>query len=421
MKKINCFVACFFLLVNILHVSAQEKTSFPKFEVKNIADNTFMLVSILNENNSANLLVLTGPDGILLVDCGFSASAETLNNTIEELGVGEIKYVINTHYHLDHTGGNSFFGENALIFSHENVKRQLSSGEYLLYDLPQHSLPSITLTNEMTLYLNGEKIRLIHLKNGHTNGDVIIHFEKSNIVCMGDLLFADQFPYIEYYTGGNLKNYFGNIQKAIDMFPGNTMFLAGHGKIYTSDDLQNYHNSLIETIELVKSELDNGTSIEKMKQQDILEKWNLWADGFISKDMWIESIVTGLSENNYLAKKSIIDPLFPALAEKDITAVVEKYYELKNNHFEEYYFNDNILNMMGYFLLGKNRIEEALKIFLLNVEEYPLSFNVYDSLGEAYMINGDTELAARNYKKSLELNPENTNAEEKLEELLKNN
>ena len=414
MTRIKLFALLFSITFLSFQSIAQDDV---KVEVVKLTDNIYKLVS--TTNLEVNLLAFTGPDGVLLVDDGQGGASEKIMEAIRKFSKGEIKYVINTHFHLDHTGGNQFFGKTATIIGHKNVRHRMTGGISILLETPDEALPTLIVDSEITLHYNGEEIRVIHLSGGHTDGDLIVHFTKSNIVAMGDLLFSDRFPFVDTNNSGNLHIYAKNIKKAYSMFTEDTKFIAGHGREYSVADMKNYYKLMTETAELVKKGLDNGRTADEMKKSKILEKWSEWGTGFITQDTWIDAIVTSYSTKEAIELESVVVPLFFTMKEKNIKAAVLQFHELKKTHSKEYNFSEAHLNFFGYYLLGKERFTDAIEIFKLNVEENPGSSNVYDSLGEGYMMNGDIKLAKKNYNLSLKLNPNNQNAKDMLKKLKK--
>jgi len=167
------------------------------------------------------------------------------------------------------------------------------------------------------------------------------------------------------------------------------------------------------TSALVRGELAKGATAAELKERKLLKDWDSWERGFVNADAWINV----LSAAPGAPKSSIIDPLMALMKDKDGEAAAALYHDLKKNHENEYDFGEFQLNAVGYYLLQLGRVQDAIRIFQLNVEVFPDAWNTYDSLAEAYMKLGNKELAVRFYKKSLELNPQNDNAREKLKSL----
>ena len=397
-------------------IFAQNET---KIEVTKLTENMYEFVCYSGGFNS-NVLAFTGEDGLLLVDCGYQQTGELLQKEVEKLNAGPVKYLILTHSHVDHTGAIVTFGKGATVIAHKNVKKDLTTGYNIIQDLPEDVLPNIEIEDNHTLNFNGEEINITYYPGVHSDGDVVIHFPKSKIVCVGGLLYSDMFPFISLQAGGSIQQVTKSYEKVIDMFPADTRFIASHGRDYNMDDMKNYHKMLVKTTKLIQKGLDEGKDVAAMQEEKILaENWSSWGNFYISQDLWIQTVANSLTGDipAVQTKTLILEPLFSTAKEKDAIAVIKQYRELKEDQADDYDFGENNLNILGYYLLGQNRIKEAIEIFKLNVEMFPDAFNVYDSLGEGYMNDGQTELAIKNYEKSIELNPDNYNGIEILKRL----
>ncbi len=190
------------LTVAILFLSTQgsifAQGDFSKVEIKatKVADNVYML-----EEAGGNIGVSVGGDGLLIVDDQFAPLAERIKAALQQLGMGKLKYVLNTHWHGDHAGGNVKFGTEATIIAHDNVRKRLANDQQVMGEkvtvAPKDALPVITFDQTLTVHFNGEEIRAMHLPHGHTDGDSVIYFTKSNVVHMGDDFFVGRFPFVD--------------------------------------------------------------------------------------------------------------------------------------------------------------------------------------------------------------------------------
>ncbi|UCH14749.1 MAG: MBL fold metallo-hydrolase [Bacteroidales bacterium] len=378
----------------------------------------FYRIVCANGGNTVNTLASVGDDGILLIDAGYRQTGEELKSGIGTLGNGNLKILIYTHIHNDHIGGSgALANEDLLIIAHKNVRSRLEGFYGQISNVPEEALPGLTFENDLTLYFNDEEIRLLYFP-GHSDGDIVIHFPQSKLAFMGDLLLSNGFPSVQTNVGGDIEQYLATLKKILDYFPEDTKFIAGHGNDCTFDDMQQYYTMAVNTTNVIREGLEEGKDIDAMRKEDILKKWKSIVTNGPTADYWIGAVTQSLTNENN--KPSIAEPLLNTLIESDADAAVSQYRELKTNHFDDYVFFENALNTLGYYLLGRNRIQDAIEIFKLNVEEYPEAFNVYDSLGEAYMNNGDKELAIKYYEKSLELNPDNLNAVEMIKRIKAN-
>lgn len=378
---------------------------------------TLSKITLTQGEFNVSVVLSSGKDGIILVDTGWIATAEALKEKISELSDGLIELIIFTHQHGDHIGGRHVLGENATLISHKTTQDDLAGKFYGLDPLPGRELPVILTENELTIHFNGEEIHIIPAP-GHSQGDMLVHFTDSGVLCMGDLLFSDTFPVVLSGHGGNADQYLQTIAKIIAEFPEDTRFVAGHGRDYNLDELKDYYHMAVSTIDLIKGGMAEGKTPEEMLEVDLLKDWEKWSIAQINAETWITQVYDSLSGEG---KKSIADPLTHMIVKSGFEAAIEQYHELKKNQPEAYNFGENDLNMLGYQLLWRNIKDAAVAIHKLNIQEHPESANPYDSLGETYEANGDTDLAIDSYEKALELNPEMPSAIEALGRLKSSN
>ncbi|HEX6043568.1 MAG TPA: MBL fold metallo-hydrolase [Pyrinomonadaceae bacterium] len=278
-------------------IAAHAQTDYSKVEIKatKVAGNVYML-----EGAGGNIGVSVGPDGILIVDDQFAPLAEKIRASLKTLGEGKLKYILNTHWHGDHTGGNAVFGPEAPIIAHDNVRKRLSTEQRIEFfkmtvpASPKEALPVITFDNSLAVYFNGEEIRAIHYPHGHTDGDSVIFFTSSNVVHLGDDFFAGSFPFVDVDSGGNVLGLAKNIGEIIPKIPAGAKLIPGHGALSTVDDLKAYHRMLLGTIDVVQKKAAAGKSLAQIKSEGLPDEWKSWGSGFIKTDQWIELIFKSL-------------------------------------------------------------------------------------------------------------------------------
>jgi glyoxylase-like metal-dependent hydrolase (beta-lactamase superfamily II) len=355
-----------------------------------------------------------GSDGVLLVDTCYDRTADAMREAIDELvdnPAGEIRYILNTHAHGDHVGGNAMLGPRATIVAHRTVRERM--GRYFaLPPVSVEGLPDILIDHELTVVFNGEQIRLIPIgRNAHSDGDVVVLFVESNVAFLGDLVFADSYPGADLGMGGDVDGLVATIQELVEMLPEDARLIPSHGREYTMDDLARYGRMTVETAAAVRRETTAGGGAGV--DESVLEEWQAeWGNGIQSAAGWIANIAASDTGGR---RTPISAPLTETIVSDGIEAAVARYHRLKEERPDDYDFGENQLNMLGYQLLARSMVSEALEVFKLNVAAFPEAFNPYDSLGEAYLAAGNTELAIANYSKSLELNPDNDNARQVLQ------
>ncbi len=256
-------------------------------EVVRLSDNVYSI--LFPKGNQTNLGVSAGNDGILLVDTGFSKRAETkIKAAISQLGNGKIRYIINTHLHQDHVACNNIGGESAIVINHPNLETMAAEGIINRGEGPIEDKAGKTFENHYTMNFNDEEIKLIPYPGVHSDADLIIHFTRSGVVHMGDLLLSEAFPSV----GGNVVEYMELLEKIIDIFPAGTLFINGHGKNCTLEDVVNYQGMLLSSIELVRNHMRIGKSMKEMRREKVLkdyEKWNSFIY-FLDTNYWIEAV-----------------------------------------------------------------------------------------------------------------------------------
>lgn len=255
-------------------------------------------VSML-QGRGGNVGASTGADGILIVDDDYAQVSPKLAEALKALGSEKPRFILNTHWHGDHTEGNKFFGKDSLIVAHSNVRKRLSTEQTIFGEktqpYPASALPVITYEQTMSIHFNGEEIRIVHFPNGHTDGDSVIFFTKSNVVHMGDHYFKERFPFVDLESGGSVQGLTRNIADIIKQVPADVKIIPGHGALATLDDLKTYHQMLIETVDIVQKGVTSGKTLEGLKKDGLPEKYKTWGTGFIKTDFWIETIHKSLS------------------------------------------------------------------------------------------------------------------------------
>jgi glyoxylase-like metal-dependent hydrolase (beta-lactamase superfamily II) len=274
------------LLLTPLASRAQRDFSDVTIKTIPVAGNIYML-----EGAGGNIGLSVGPDGVLMVDDQFAPLANKISAAIEKLGHGPVKFLLNTHYHGDHTGGNAHFGSTAHIIAHHNVRKRLQSKS----DTPKTALPVVTFDQKLSIHLNGEEVRVIHLGPGHTDGDSIVHFNQSGVVHLGDLFFNERFPYVDLDGGGDVALLIQHIQSILEKWPSNTKFIPGHGSLASHADLKKYHQMLKETTGIVREATAAGKTLKQIQASGLPENWKDWGSGFISQDRWIQIVHTSYS------------------------------------------------------------------------------------------------------------------------------
>jgi glyoxylase-like metal-dependent hydrolase (beta-lactamase superfamily II) len=297
-KVLLCAVVLSFALL----ISAQDQ-DFSKVQIKvhKVSGNVYML-----EGAGGNIGVSVGDDGIVIVDDQYAPLADKIREALKGIIDKPVRFVINTHYHGDHTGGNLEFQKGAPIIAQDNVRKRLEEGfsggisgtpDPKRKPQPAGALPIITFDHQVTVHLNGEDIRALHMPAGHTDGDSVIFFPKSNVVHMGDDFVTYGFPFVDISSGGSVRGMIDAVDKVLVQVPADAKFIPGHGPISSADDVRKFQQMLKDTLGVVQDAMKQGKTLDQMKQEKILAKWAEFdgPDKFIHADAWIETIYNDLS------------------------------------------------------------------------------------------------------------------------------
>ncbi|ACY19242.1 MBL fold metallo-hydrolase [Haliangium ochraceum] len=243
-----------------------------------------------------NIGVSVGDDGVLMIDDQFAPLAPKIRAAIAGIAGedADIAFLFNTHHHGDHAGGNPEFGAEARIIAHDNVRKRVSTQQNArgrtTEPMPEVGWPIITYGERISVHFNGEEIRAMHVPNGHTDGDSVIHFVGSNVVHMGDQFFNGRFPFVDLESGGSVAGYIANVAKVLEMIPADAKIIPGHGPLASVEDLRGFHAMLTETVGVVRGHMKTGKSLEAIQKAGLPEKYASFGEGFIDAPTWIATI-----------------------------------------------------------------------------------------------------------------------------------
>lgn len=293
-----------------------------EIEVLQVRDNIFMLIG-----SGGNITVQVGDEGVLIVDTQFAGLSDKNLEKIRELSSGELRYIINTHHHGDHVGGNanlkaagSFVsggnvggdiadaGEGAKILAHENVLLRMAATFGTEGALSTDAWPTSTYFNDhKDLYFNGEGIRILHQPNAHTDGDSIVYFRRSDVISAGDVYQTRTYPYIDLAAGGSIEGVIAAANNIISLIipvygqDGGTLVIPGHGRLSDIGDVINWREMLTIIRDRIQDMVDRGMTLEQVKAaqptQDYDARWGA-TEGFWTTDQFIAAVYLNLSEGN---------------------------------------------------------------------------------------------------------------------------
>lgn len=281
--------------------AASAQQDFSKVQVKAalVAGNVYMLTGA-----GGNIAAVVGSDGIVIVDDQYAPMADKIRAALKGVSDLPVRFVINTHYHDDHAGGNAAFSSGATVIAQDNVRSRLASGGVVgnggsmrqeAKPLSGGALPIVTFGHDMTLHLNGEDIRAVHAPHGHTDGDAIVYFPKANVIHTGDLFVTYGFPFIDISAGGSSRGIIAGLENALRTVPADVKVIPGHGPVSTVADVRSYIQMLKETRAVVAAGVKGGKSLPQLKADKVLAPWQKFSGGFITTDLFIETLYNELT------------------------------------------------------------------------------------------------------------------------------
>ncbi len=297
-KIISSFIFC----IVLLSVSSAFGQDYDKVQIKTIktSGNVYMLMG-----SGGNIGVLAGDDGVFLVDDQFAPLTKKIKDAIGKISDKEIRFLINTHWHFDHVGGNENLGETgSVIIAHENVRKRMSTDQFIEFfqkkvpASPKVALPIITFTQDLMFHLNGEDIHVFHVNNAHTDGDSIVYFRNSNVIHTGDIYFAGIYPFIDTSSHGSVNGVIDAAQHILSIIDDDTKVIPGHGLLSNKAELRAYVDMLISLrAKIAKLISDGKTLAEIQKTKPAQEFDEKWGHGMLTSDKFVQILYTDLSVN----------------------------------------------------------------------------------------------------------------------------
>ena len=247
-----------------------------------------------------NIGVSYGEDGTILIDDQFAPLTAKIQQAVKDLGAPPVKFLINTHWHGDHTGGNENLGNaGAIIMAHDNVRVRMMRGRSVagreVAPASKAALPVVTYAGGIKLHLNGEEVRVIHVDPAHTDGDSIIYWTKSNVIHMGDVFFHKiSLPFVDLNSGGDVRGVVAAADAALALADDDTKIVPGHGPVASKADLLAYRNMISEIIDKVEAAMKDGKSLDEIKAMKPANGEGVNQKGFIPPDRFVETVYKSL-------------------------------------------------------------------------------------------------------------------------------
>jgi glyoxylase-like metal-dependent hydrolase (beta-lactamase superfamily II) len=283
-------------MLSVAGTALAQQRDFSKVQIKTnkVTDNIYML-----EGSGGNIGVLTGDDGVVLIDDQFAPLTEKIVAAIKEISDKDIRFLINTHIHPDHTGGNENLGKMGVdIIAHDNVRSRLAAGVNNNPPLPKEGLPVVTFNDTVTFHMNGETVKAFKVGSAHTDGDTVIHFMDSNVIHTGDVFRTTSYPFIDKNNGGSFGGLLEVLQQLYDMSGAETVIIPGHGVITDREMVKQFRDMLVTIRDRVKEQIDQGKTLEEITAANVTaeydERWAPPPGGFFSKEAFIALVFNDL-------------------------------------------------------------------------------------------------------------------------------
>ena len=293
-------IAAAALLASALPCAAQQDFSKVEIRTTKLTDTTYLM-----EGAGGNLGLSIGEDSVFLIDDQFAPLTDKINAAIAKLTAKPVRFILNTHWHFDHTGGNENFGKGgAIIVAHENVRKRMNSEQFIEFlkmpqkASPKAALPVVTFAGSVNFHLNGDDILAFHVPKAHTDGDTIVHFTKSDVIHMGDVYFNGMYPFIDTSSGGSVRGVIAACDRVLAMATDATKIIPGHGPLSNKAELKAYREMLATAAERIGKLVAAGKSDADIAAAaptaDLDPKWG---GGFMKAPRFLEMVAEDLRKN----------------------------------------------------------------------------------------------------------------------------
>jgi cyclase len=299
MKRYQLLGTMIGMLFLVLITSLGHTQDFSKVQIKavKVKPGIHMLMG-----KGGNICVSSGIDGVFMIDDQYAPLTEKIKTAIASITPDPIRFVINTHWHADHTGGNENMGDaGAVIIAHENVRKRLSADQVLtafnrtIPALSKKGLPVITFTRDVAFHLNGQRIDVFHIKRAHTDGDAVAYFTDANVIHTGDILFEGMYPFIDIEHGGTINGMIDATNRILRMIDDHTRIIPGHGVLTDKHGLIAYRDMLTSIRDGIQSQINAGKTLEEIKFSQPTQAFDSkWGGGFIKPDIFVGIVYQSL-------------------------------------------------------------------------------------------------------------------------------
>ena len=368
------------------------------------------LLSTDQANYSTNTLAFVGPDGVLIVDTQTRENAPALKAAVDALGRGTPRYIINTHRHIEHVGGNAIFGAEPVVIAHALLPAKLRSRSFLFEEFPPATFPDITVADSLTLFFNGERIRIVALPGSHDDNELMVHFTESKVVHLSSLVNGFNFPSVD--EDGDALRFPELAERAMALLPGDVAVISGHNargehRAGTWSDLQAYRDMMARCIEIVRNGLAQGKDVAALQRDSVLRQYASYARSYVSANDWIETLAHRLRQPRDTSP-TVWAPLHETWRAQGAAAAVTRFSEIRRDHAAEYQFDEYTLLVIGIKLVSNDHPQDAVVFLEGSLREYPngpLNYRAHYELALAHRRLGNADAARRACQRALRLNP----------------
>ncbi len=282
--------------VGLAHAQEQDFDSIEIGTIK-VTDGVYMLTG-----SGGNIGVSAGEDGVFLIDDQYAPLTDKIQKAVARISPEPIRFLLNTHWHGDHTGGNENLGEaGVVIVAHENARARMSTEQFLEFfgsrvpPSPQVALPVVTFSDEMTFYFNDEEIHVVHFAPAHTDGDSVIHFRKANVIHTGDLFTQEQYPFIDTASGGSIDGMIQGARRLLSIVGVDTRLIPGHGPLGDRSRLQEFHDMLVTIRDRIVAGVQAGQSVDEIVESEPAREFDVqWGQKFLKSEQFVRLVHSSL-------------------------------------------------------------------------------------------------------------------------------
>ena len=406
MMRLESLVLAVAVSLTAVSSTAEEQ---PSYEVSRIADHIYELTTD-GGGYTVKVIASVGTDGLLIVDAGQRKTVEALKTALRSISATAPAIVISTHSHIEHVGGNHSLAPEAVVIGHTALRETLRSGSSLFDEFSDRAIPWLTFTDSMSLFFNGEEIKLISFAGAHDNCDIVVWFTGSKVVCVGGLANGRHFPSVD--PDGDVLQYPKLVHRLLSLLPHDVTIVPGHGEDGRTSDLRAFHDMLVETEAIVRSELAKGKDLSALQADDILKDYKSFECSYVSRNDWIAYLVQGILPAAPAERATpLFEPLYGAMCAGGPDSAIALYHTLKDRERDKYKFDEVSIVAIGWRLYENSRYAESIPFFQLADAEYPTgdyASTVHNLLGMAYIQTGDTAQAIKNLRECLRLAPDDS-------------